>query len=109
MVSNVKLFFGRWLGLELGAEISRAEYKLRGHYGPLELVQSDRLWVGGLNLGVVGECPLTRDGRFKLCWGAGYNFTATRARRAEIDLGGWYGLVGLEISLDEKRPKRHLK
>ncbi len=89
----------RWLGLELGAEFFSADYEMRGRWGPIKLVEPDRLWGAGLNLGLVGEIPLGQSERWRVIWGAGYNLTETNARRARVDLGGWYGLVGLEISL----------
>ena len=90
----------RALGLELGLETNYAAYDIQGGWGPVQVELADKLLGVGLNLGLTGEVPLTRDRRWRFFWGAGYHLTETSADRARIDLDGWYGQVGLKISLD---------
>ena len=93
-------FDTRLFGFEAGVESFQAEYEMRGRLGPIKQVTPDSFWGGGFNLGLVGEVPLTKNERWKLIWGAGYNFTTVESGRAKADLGGCYGGLGIEIGLE---------
>ncbi|MEA1929370.1 MAG: hypothetical protein U9M92_00575 [Patescibacteria group bacterium] len=69
------LFGTRLLGLQVGGEIFWADYDIRGGWGPFQLRIDDRLYGSGLNVGLVGEVPLGKSGRWWLTWGACRNFT----------------------------------
>jgi hypothetical protein len=89
----------RAIGVELGAEIFRAEYEIES--GVLRI--ADHFWGGGANLGLVGEIPLDQRWKCHLVWGGGYNFTASTSEatieKAEVDLDGWYGTLGIKVRL----------
>lgn len=104
----------RLIGLEVGMEVFRAEYEMQGGLGPIRQITPDRFWGGGANLGAVRKIPLNKRGKWHFIWGAGYNFTPlesrfltgfteTNTRKARVDLGGWYEIIGIEISLTGKK------
>ena len=88
-----------WLGFGLGAEVYRADYRMRGWYGPISQATADRFWGGGANFGMTGEVLMAGNDKRRLVWGAGCNFTKTSSHKAEVDLDGWYGTIALGIDL----------
>lgn len=94
----------RFIGGEIGIEAYRAEYDMRGWSGRRLVKQTiaDRFWGGGVNLGLTGEIPLDQKERWHFVWGGGYLFTATDARKANVDLDGWYGTAAIQVSLSRK-------
>lgn len=91
----------RLVGLDAGMEVFQAKYRMRASYGPLAMDESDRFWGYGANLGLIGQFPLDRQGRWHLVWGVGYSFTDSFAHKASTNLDGWYGLIGISLTLGQ--------
>lgn len=85
----------RAIGMEVGVEMFRAEYKLLGI--------ADRFWGEGVNLGRLGEIPLSQLDGCRLVWGGGYNFTGSTSEatieKVGVDLDGWYGTLALAVEI----------
>ncbi len=92
----------RVMGLDLGLEAYQARYRMMGRLGPIKLTTPDQFTGLGLNLGAIGEIPISKSKDWRVVWGMGYHFTETFTRRADVDLDGWYGSIGIEITLGRK-------
>lgn len=90
------------IGLDAGLEAYHSGYDMRGGFGPIHETRGGRFSGGGINLGAMGEIPLDKKQRWSLIWGAGHNFTATKAEGARANLSGWYGTVGLQLNWGNK-------
>ncbi len=92
----------RELGLGVGVGIFRAKYEVVGRWEKIGLKQSDQFYGLTFNPALIGEISPISNENYKLVWRVGRHFTQTHIERGEIevDLGGWYAGIGVEISLN---------
>ena len=90
-------FESRKFSLDFGAEIFKADFKLTGNLGKMEIKFKDSFIGGGLSLGASYVIPINKN--IGIYFTGGYNFAENESKHGSYDLSGPYGSMGISIPL----------